>query len=212
MTPPISLPAPVRSPPVTRFRIGQPVLTPENRVAICCGQVLTPEGLMAFVVDAAPRGQRKSRKVPYDSLRPAPCGRPHMAIDNGNARNPFAPLAAARVDTVAGGEIAVVIRAEPSPKALRGTTRHRAQIYDDGAPIPAFLRGVWARDAQGRKLSAYSPRIALLALLAFRIWPEMAAKRFDVARTIEAARTGALKCGASDQSLLARLASTGTSQ
>jgi hypothetical protein len=213
----LTLPAPARPTPLPRLRLGQPILTPENRVAIYCGSCLTPNGLQAFIVDAAtPVGQRKSRMVPYRDLRAAPCGGPRLTIDNGNARNPFAGIDKTAERAPAAPLMAVARRVEtaalpkPEPEGVPARTppRHRSQIYDDAAPIPAFLRASWPRDGEGRRLKAYPPRIALLALLAFRIWPSMALRRFDLARTIEAARTGAVTCGPSDLTLLSRLASS----
>jgi hypothetical protein len=219
------LPTPARTPPAPRFRLAQAVLTPENKVAIIVGQVMRPEGLMAFIVDAAtPAGKRRSRMVSYDALRPAPCGGPRLVHPRRNSRNPFAPADELVVDRpiskseprqINGHRAAFVIvddpcEASPVKEPVRPLiqVRRRAQVLDDGAPLPAFLREGWARDALGRKLSPYPARLAALAMLAFRIWPGLAARHFDVARTIEAARTGALVCGPNDQSILARIAST----
>ena len=218
------LPDPVKAPPAPRYRIAQAVLTPENKVAIVVGQVMRPEGLMAFIVDAAtPAGKRRSRMVPYVELRPAPCGGPRLAYSQGNSRNPFAPVGelvvadpALKLETrqINGRRHAFVIlddtfEADFEQKAARPQipTHRRVHLLDDGAPIPSFLRETWARDAKGRKLSPYPARLAALALLAFRIWPAWAARYFDVARTLEAARTGALICGPNEQSVLARIAS-----
>lgn len=196
------LPNPVRTPPAPRFRIAQAVLTPDNRVALLVGQVLRPEGLMAFIVDGAtPARRRISRMVPYDSLRPAPNGRPQLVHTRCNSRNPLFEL-----------QEQPVHEAAPSPKAdaapvTQTPARQRPQEpQDDGAPIPGFLRAEWVRDTMGRRLSPYPPRLAAIALLAFWLWPSRAAMVFEAARTIEAARTGALICGPGGQSVLARIA------
>lgn len=197
------LPAPVRPPPRPRFQFVQMVLTPDNRVAMFIGQKLTPHGLMAFIADAAtPAGKRRSQMVPYECLRPAPLGKPRLAVGGSNARNPFADL-----DAVQAEPVAARMRLEPPPVVLRPkepmpVVANKADV----APIPAFLRRTWARDRDGRKLAPYPPRLALLALAAFRLWPSLAARRFDAARLIEAVRTGALICGPRDQSILARAA------
>lgn len=218
------LPAPFRKTPSMRMKMGQPVLTPENRVAIVCGYALKPEGLMAFVVDAVPTHQRKSRMVRADSLRPAPCGGPRLAIDNGNRRNPFAKIdenyaevmqiAPDQAPPINGRQAQSWIIDDPAalpepaqdePRLAMATAR-RNSPGNAPAAIPAFLRGVWARDAQGRKLTPYDARTASLALAAFAIWPSQAARVFDAARLIEAARRGVIACSAADQSLLARIA------
>lgn len=220
------LPAPVRPVPPTRFKMGQIVLTPDNRVALVCGQILKPDGLMAFVIDVSqPPGKRRSQMVRYDSLRPAPCGGPVLAVSNDNRRNPFAPPAVAlkpkparpaingrKYDFVILDELAAIEADRPAPRAAKffmpaPRARRCGESLDPTAPIPAFLRQDWARNADGGKLTPYSPRMAALALLAFRVWPARAVRVFDAWRLIEAARKGAIACGPSDQSLLARIAS-----
>lgn len=218
------LPPPVRAVPPTRFKMGQIVLTPDNRVAIVCGQILKPDGLMAFVIDVSqPPGKRRSRMVHYDSLRPAPCGGPVLAVSNDNRRNPFAPPAAAKeparpeikgrqTEFVIVDELAAMKADRPAPRTAQffaplPRARRCGESLDPTAPIPAFLRQDWARNVEGGKLTPYSPRMAALALLAFRVWPARAARVFDAWRLIEAARKGAIACGPSDQSLLARIAS-----
>jgi hypothetical protein len=221
MTSVAPLPAPVRPVPPMRFKMGQIVLTPDNRVALVCGQILKPDGLMAFVIDVSqPPGKRRSQMVRYDSLRPAPCGGLVLAVSNDNRRNPFAPPAPAPKPAINGrkynfvilDELAAIEADRDAPRTAQfftpsASARRRGERLDPTAPIPAFLRQDWARNAEGGKLTPYSPRMAALALLAFRVWPARAVRVFDAWRLIEAARKGAIACGPSDQSLLARIAS-----
>lgn len=215
MTSIAKFPEPARVVPPMRFKMGQIVLTPENRVAIVCGYFLKPEGLMAFVVDAnVPPRRRRSRMVPYDSLRAAPEGGPRLAIDNGNRRNPFAPPGSTAAAQPINGQraktwiiddpAALPQPAQDAPRLAMATVR-RAPQGDAPAAIPAFLKGVWARDAQGRRLTPYDARTASLALAAFTIWPSQASRVFDAARLIESARRGVIACSAKDQTLLARI-------
>lgn len=203
------LPAPATcSPerPRRQFKMAEIVLTPDNRVAIVCGRIKTPDGLMAFVVDATvPAGKRRSVMVPYDSLRPAErAAKPRLVMGTGygDRRNPFAGFERARVEVVAPS--AAVDHGE-APKALAVIAPE--QRVERHAQIPAFLRAHWPRDRENRRLKPYPAGIATLALAAFRIWPAQAARLFDTARVVEAARLGVIRCSVKGQSVLARAAS-----